>query len=110
LLSAAYGTPLLPSTSSQAPRSAAAAQRTLAVWMDPDTQLVLWRDEYPRRVGLTVAALAAEPALQAATAEGARRTAEGDPQRQRDARVAAALAVKERDERIRLANKTGFKP
>ena len=54
-------------------------QRTLGVWMDTDTQLVLWREEYPRRVGLTVAALAAEPALQAAIAEGARRIAEGDP-------------------------------
>jgi hypothetical protein len=109
LLSAAYGLPLLPSASSQAPRTAA-QRKTLAVWTDADTHVSLWRDEYPRRVGLTVAAMAAEPALEAAIVEGARRTAEGGPQRDRDARAAAAGAIKERDDRIRLANKAGFKP
>jgi hypothetical protein len=109
LLSAVYGLPLLPSTS-KAPRGAAALRQTLAVWMDADTQLLLWRDEYPRRVGLTVATIAAEPALQAAVVEGARRSAEGDPQREREARAAAAKTLMERVERIRLANKAGFKP
>jgi hypothetical protein len=112
LLSEVYGVPLLRSSASQTsvPVGVQTRRNTIAAWADADATMVLWREDYPRRIGLTIASLTAEPGLQQAIVDGDRLTATEAPQRERAKTAAAAAALKDRDSQIRLANKARFKP
>jgi hypothetical protein len=112
LLSEVYGVPLLRSKApeiSTAP-GAQSPRRALSVWAEADTTLTLWREDYPRRIGLTITSVAAERELQKAIAAGARLATEEGPERERQKAAAASVAIKDRDAQIRLENKAKFKP
>jgi hypothetical protein len=112
LLSSVYGMALLRSTAVEvfpAPLGST-ARKPISSWADADTLVVLWREEYPTRVGLTITSPATDRALQEAIGQGARLEAESAPQRERDRQAAAASALKARDAHIRLENKANFKP
>ena len=109
LLTHTYGPPLLQSTTPQ-PLTATTPRRLIATWADADTRLQLWREEYPRLVGLTITATAADAELENAFVEGARLAALGAPAREREKQAAAAAAIKEREHQVRLENKAKFKP
>jgi hypothetical protein len=68
-----------------------------------------WREDYPRRIGLTIASVAADRDLHAAIADGAR-LAEEAPQREHEKGAAVAAVLKERNAQIRLENKAKFRP
>ena len=106
LLGVNYGAPLLP----ESHRDVEPSRRAIARWMDDRTQVLLWREEYPRLIGLTVTAIADERDLLSTMAEGARLAALGAPARARALQVEAAAAIEARDARIRLENKAKFKP
>ena len=113
LLTTEYGTALLrstPTTPTVARIGINAQRQTISSWADAETLLLLWREEYPRRVGLTIAATNADRALQEAIVEGARLEVEGAPRRAIDKQVAAAAATEQRDAKIRKDNKAKFKP
>jgi hypothetical protein len=110
LLSDAYGTPVLQSTTTRPVLTGTTPRHVIASWVDADTQVLLWREEYPRLVGLTITATLEDDNLQKTITEAARLAALGAPQRERDTQLAAAAAIKDRDERVRLENKARFKP
>jgi hypothetical protein len=112
LLSSAYGTALLPTAapSSLNPENVIAARQAISTWADAASEVVLWREEYPRRVGLTITATAADRALQQALRDGAALATSTEPQRERDRVAVAAAELKAREAQIRLANKAKFKP
>lgn len=110
LLSATYGGPMLRARNTQPVQPATSRRHLIASWADADAQLLLWREDYPRIVGLTITATADDRNLQETLAEGARIAALGAPERERATQAAVAAAIKERDERIRLENKARFKP
>jgi hypothetical protein len=113
LLSGVYGLALLHSKSTQPPVDPIGPKSprvTISSWADAETLVLLWREEYPRRVGLTITSIAADRALQQELVRGARLEAEGAPQREVDKRAAAATAIKDRDAAIRRENKAKFKP
>jgi hypothetical protein len=117
LLSDAYGMALLrttpaPSSPEMSPevRSLTAGRRTISTWADDATTVILWREEYPQRVGLTITSTAADGVLQAAIVSGSALTATNAPQRARDKQATDAAAAKERAAQIRTQNKARFKP
>jgi hypothetical protein len=110
ILSGIYGVAMLPSTTTAPPPGLMAPRHTVAVWSDAATQVLLWRETYPTRVGLTIVSIAADAALQDAMARGDRLFADEAPQRDLDQRAAAAAAILQRDAQIRLENKAKFKP
>lgn len=112
LLSEVYGLPLLRSTAAETipPPSAESQRAIVSLWADAEATVTLWREDYPRRMGLTITSVAADRALQTATAEGVRLAADEAPQREREKRAADTAALRERDAQIRLANKAKFKP
>jgi hypothetical protein len=105
-----YGVATLRSTPTQPAVLPTAPRQTIGRWEDAETLLLLWREEYPSRVGLTITAVTADEALQAAITSGLRLDVAEGPQRELDQRAAAAAAIKARDEKIRLDNKAKFKP
>ena len=113
LLSDTYGMALLrsaPVLTSPDVRGVTAARRTISAWADDSTTVLLWREEYPQRVGLTIASTAADGALQEAIVNGKALTATNAPQRARDKQAADAAAAKERAAQTRSQNKARFKP
>lgn len=113
LLSNIYGTSLLQSKLTQPsfdPIGPMSPRKTVSSWADADTLVLLWREEYPRRVGLTITSVTADRALQDAIGLGARLMASGSPQRAIDKQAATAQAIKDRDAEIRRQNKARFKP
>ena len=109
LLTDTYGPPLLQSTTPET-LTATNPRRRIASWADAHSRLLLWREEYPRLVGLTITATPADADLQNTLAEGARLAALGAPARAREKQAAAAAVIMERENQIRLENKLKFKP
>lgn len=107
LLGASYGLARIESRPSGLGRTE--PRRTLASWGDDDALVRLWSEEHPRRVGLTITS-PADAALQTALTDGRIAEREAAPQRELARQAAAAAALKERDEKIRLANIANFKP
>lgn len=95
---------LLPTPAKPAP------QVTIGRWQDMETVVILWREQFPNRIGLTITSIASDAALQAAIADGVRLETAGAPARDLAKRAADAEAIRERDEKIRLENKAKFKP
>jgi hypothetical protein len=113
LLTEVYGVPLLRSTTAPEPAAATSAEslrKIISVWADAEATVTLWREDYPRRVGLTITSVTADRALQTAIADGTRLRAEEAPQRERAQRAAETAALKDREAQIRLDNKAKFKP
>lgn len=93
------------------PRAASASERvTIGRWEDATTLLILWREQFPNRIGMTITSIASDAALQQAIVDGARLAAAGAPARELARRTAEAEAIRLRDEKIRLENKKTFKP
>jgi hypothetical protein len=109
-LARTYGTALLPSTPTQPASGAPALRQPIGRWEDAETLLILWREQFPNRVGLTITSIAADGALQRTIADGVRNDLAEAPAREVARRAAEVAALKERDEKIRLDNKTKFKP
>jgi hypothetical protein len=107
LLGAAYGLPRLESRPTGLVR--AEPRRTIASWGDDDALVQLWSEQHPRRVGLTITS-SGDIALQTALADGRIAEREAAPQRELARQAAAAAALKEREEKTRLANIANFKP
>jgi hypothetical protein len=105
-----YGAPLLVGTPTQPPDGPVAARRTIGRWEDADAVLVVWREQFPNRVGLTITSIAGDAALVEAVAEGLRRETADAPARESSRRAAEAAAIQARDEKIRLENRAKFKP
>lgn len=110
LLSKVYGLSILESTPLSGPLGRAFPRRAIAGWADLDTLVVLWREEYPGRIGLTITSTAADVALQETIVEGKRLETEDAPKRELARQAAAAAAIKSRDAQIRLDNKAKFRP
>ena len=110
-LTEVYGLATLASTPTQHARpNPSSERRTFGRWEDADTLVLLWRDVYPNRVGLTISSITADPALQQAIADGERLYLSGAAQRDLDRRAAEASAAAAGDEKLRLENKKKFKP
>ena len=107
LLGSTYGLARIPSRTTGLVRTE--PRRTIGSWGDEGALVRLWGEDHPRRVGLTITS-AGDTALQAAIAEGLIVEREAAPQRELARLAAAAAALKERDEKTRLANKANFKP
>ena len=108
-LETSYGPALLPSTPLQ-PKAAAYSQLPIAQWDDGKTLLILWREHFPNRFGLSITSIAFAAALRQAVTDGVRVEAEAAPARELARRAAEAAVIRERDEKIRLDNKAKFKP
>lgn len=109
-LTAVYGPSLLLSTPTGTTTSAVSELETIGSWMDPETLVLLWRERYPSRVGLTLTSIDGDRALQDAISGGARLQASEAPARELAIRAAEAAAIQARDEKLRRDNKAAFKP
>ena len=107
LLGAAYGLPRLASRPTGLVR--AEARRAISSWGDDEALVQLWSEAHPRRVGLTITS-SGDIALQMALANGRIAEREAAPQRELDRQAASAAALKEREQKTRLANIANFKP
>ena len=107
LLGATYGLPRVPTRATGVARFE--PRRTLANWGDDDASVRLWSEDHPRRVGLTITS-PGDVAMQAAIANGIVVERDAAPARELARQAAAAAAIKEREEKTRLANKANFKP
>ena len=107
LLGTTYGLARLESRSTGVAR--AEPRRTIGSWGDDDALVRLWSEEHPRRVGLTITS-AGDVELQTALINGRDAERDAAPQRELARQAAAAAALKERQEKTRLANKANFKP
>lgn len=108
-MSSVYGPSLLVATPTR-PTGVAADRQTLAQWEKAETLVVLWREQFPIRAGLTITSTTTDAALLKAIADGAELQASEAPARDRSRKAAEAAAIQARDEKIRLDNKTKFKP
>lgn len=109
-LSGVYGVSTILATPVQRPTSASADRQTFGRWEDGETLMLLWREQYPMRVGLTITSITADALLQDAIRSGARVTADEAPARNQARAAAEAAVIAARNEKIRLENKTKFKP
>jgi len=107
LLGATYGLPRVPTRATGVARFE--PRRTLANWGDDDASVRLWSEDHPRRVGLTITS-PGDVAMQEAIASGIIVERDAAPARELARQAAAAAAIKEREEKTRLANKANFKP
>lgn len=107
LLGTTYGLARIPSRAPALIR--AEPRRTIGNWGDDEALVRLWSEDHPRRVGLTITS-PEDAALQTALANGLIAERDAAPQRERARQAAEAAALKEREEKTRLANKTNFKP
>jgi hypothetical protein len=108
-----YGTSLLiaaPTQSAITVTAPLAERQTIGQWEDAETLLLLWRDRYPNRVGLTITSIAADRALQQAITDGVRLHAAEAPGRELARQTADAAAIEARDAKSRRDNKATFKP
>ena len=79
-------------------------------WGDADTLVVLWRQDYPERVRLTLTSVVDDRAMQAAIADAVRLQTSEAPARDLARRNAEAAAVLTKAENVRRDNKATFKP
>lgn len=105
-----YGASQLIGTPTQTANSPSPERRTIGRWEDAETLLLLWRQQYPARVGLTITSIASDRALQEALADGARLDVAEAPMRDLARRTTEAAALAAREEKIRRDNKAAFKP
>ena len=104
-----YGSPLLPSTTRLTPALSTDPQ-VIGSWRDAESLLLLWRERFPGRVGLTITSIASDLAMQEAIANGERLDASEAPARDLARRAAEATALQTRDDKVRRDNKAAFKP
>lgn len=108
LITSIYGPALLPSgvavVNPKDPR------KQIGTWSDINTRVVLWSEEHPRRLGLTISADGDAARLDEAAASGAALVAAAEPLRRRLLEEAAAAAIVDREAKIRAENKAKFKP
>jgi len=109
-IGAVYGTSALVSNAAWINPEGLLDRQTIGRWEDPDTLILLWRDRYPERSGLTITAIPGDALMQEALAAGRRTDAEEAPARELALREANAAALRARAEKTRLANKAAFKP
>jgi hypothetical protein len=109
VMGATYGPSMLIASPARPPVNAA-DRLTIGRWQDADAFLLLWREQYPSRVGLTLTSIAAEAALREAIKGGLTLDAAEAPARDVARRTAEAAAIEARDEKVRRDNKAGFKP
>jgi hypothetical protein len=109
-LAGPYGAPLLVSTPTQAAVTPPGAQVSIGQWEDGDTRVILWREQFPNRVGLVITSKGSQAALEQAIADGMRLETAAAPARELARRTAEAETIRARDEKIRLENKAKFKP
>jgi hypothetical protein len=105
-----YGVSLLVSVPTQRPISPPAERQTIGRWEDAKTFVLLWRENYPTRVGLTITSIPSELALQEAIEEGLQLHATQGAATDGVRRTAEAAALQARDEKTRRDNKATFKP
>jgi hypothetical protein len=105
-----YGPSMLIATPTQPTTGSASPRQTIGRWEDAETRLILWRDQYPNRVGLIISSIAGDAGLQQMISDGERLLAAEGPARDLARRTADAAAIQARDEKIRRENKTNFKP
>jgi hypothetical protein len=109
-MTGAYGTSMLIGTPTQPASGLVADRQVIGRWEDAETLLVLWREQFPNRVGLVITSIESDAAFQHAITEGVRLHAAEGPARDLARRTAEAAAIQIRDEKIRKDNKTAFKP
>ena len=109
-MSSVYGTSLLLSTPIQSTLTPPAGPEVMGRWEDAGTLVLLWREHYPTRVGLTIVSIGADREAQAAIADGLRIDASEAPARDLARHAAQVATLRARDEKIRLDNKAMFKP
>jgi len=105
-----YGRSLLIATPAKAVLALSYDRRTIGQWEDADTRLILWREQYPARVGLTITSIVSDQALQDAITAGVRLNASEAPALDLARRTAEAAAVQAKGEKTRRENIAGFKP
>lgn len=110
VMSSVYGTSILLVAPTRSTVTLPAERQTIGHWEDGETLVLLWREEYPSRVGLTITSIAGDAALQEALVAGAQLHAAGAPARDLALRDAEAAAIQNRDEKIRRDNKAKFRP
>ena len=109
-MSSVYGTSLLLSTPLRSTLTPPAGPEVMGRWEDAGTLVLLWREHYPTRVGLTIASIGADREAQVAIADGLRIDASEAP-----ARILPVTLPKWRPsgpemKQFRLDNKAMFKP
>jgi hypothetical protein len=104
-----YGSPLLQSTARLTPALSSDSQVS-ASWRDAESLLLLRRERYPSRVGMTSTSIASDLAMQEAITDGERLDANEAPARDVARRAAEATALQTRDDKVRRDNKAAFKP
>jgi hypothetical protein len=109
-MGSAYGPSMLVATPTTPTTGAVSAQVPIGRWEDAETLLILWREQFPNRIGLTITSIATDAALQQAIADGVRLDVAGGPARDLARRAADAAVIQARDAKIRLDNKSKFKP
>jgi hypothetical protein len=109
-MASVYGPSMLIATPTQPTASSASPRQTIGRWEDAETRLILWREQYPNRVGLIISSIASDARLQQMISDGERLAAAEGPARDLARRTADAAAIQARDEKIRRENKTNFKP
>jgi hypothetical protein len=105
-----YGTSLLLATPTVTPSPTPTFTETVGQWQDAATALVLQRERYPHRLGLTITSIEADRAMETAKSEGQRLYTNEAPRRELARRTAEAETARVRDERVRRDNKATFKP
>jgi hypothetical protein len=109
-LSREYGASLLLATPTQTAVLAPGRTETVGQWQDATTSLVLQRERYPHRLGLTITSIEADRAMLTAKAQGLRLYTSEAPTRELARQSAEAETARARDERVRRDNKATFKP
>jgi hypothetical protein len=104
-----YGPPMLQSVTTVTPVSSTDPE-VFGSWRDAESLVLLSRERYPSRVGLTITAIASDLAMQESIADGQRLDATEAPARDLARRTAEATAMQTRDDKVRRDNKAGFKP
>ena len=105
-----YGVSLLVSAPTLRTNSPPTERQMIASWEDAETFLLLWRENYPTRVGLTITSIASDLALQEVIVAGRQLHATEGAARDVARRSTEAAAVQARDDKTRRDNKAGFKP
>jgi hypothetical protein len=109
-LESVYGVSMLIGLPTQPAVNLPSERKTIGRWQDAETLLLLWRGEYPNRIGITITSVAGDAAFQQAIADGTTLHAAEAPARDLARRTAEAAAIQARDEKTRLENKAKFKP
>jgi hypothetical protein len=105
---ATYGTAMLVPT----PTTAVVAGEPLTIgrWGDANTVVVLWREDYPRRIHVSISSVAEDRTMQEAIASGKRLDAIEAPAREIVRRATDDFTLRQRTEKTRGDNKATFKP